>query len=252
MAAESLGHRVTTCPDGTCCSCCSARWSRGGREGEGLLLPLGGVLAHLGLRELWGRAVLEPQLAWEEASRNKHKVCLLVSSWRLGGQPVCAVNDPKWKSPYLHKIPPQDSWEQLFSIHWWGLCPGHGGLTLWGAQFQFCWSCGPCVLRKAKHGVHLGVKAACQWSPITANALKGRWAEEGVFCILQTHGLHDSTCHPVVNSTQQGPAGPVLPSQNPAQLCTYLISSLDIKKYAWRMIDKKMPDYNQLIIFSIC
>lgn len=205
MAAKCLGCSVTTRPDGTCCSHCSSRWSRGGRAGEGLSLPLWWVLAHLGLRKLWGRAVLEPQLAWEETSHNKHNVCQLVSSWRLGGQPVCPVKDPKWKSPYLHKIPPQDSWEQLLCLHWWGLCPGGGGLTLCGAQFQFCWSHGPCGLRKAKHDIHSSVQAACQLSPITANTLKGWWAEEWVFCLPRAMGSLVAR-HPVVSSAQHSPA----------------------------------------------
>lgn len=42
---------------------------------------------------------------------------------------------------------------------------------------------------------------------------------------------------------------PVLLGQSTAQPCTYLIISRGIKKCAWRMIDKKTPDYNQLIIF---
>lgn len=51
MAVQSLGPSVTARSDGACCSHCSARWSGGGREGEGLLLPLRGVLAHLGMRK---------------------------------------------------------------------------------------------------------------------------------------------------------------------------------------------------------
>lgn len=50
MAVQSLGPSTATrC--GACCSCCSAIRSGGGREGEGLLLPLRGVLAHLGMRK---------------------------------------------------------------------------------------------------------------------------------------------------------------------------------------------------------
>lgn len=55
-----------------------------------------------------------------------------------------------------------------------------------------------------------------------------------------------------VLNTVQPCSAQVLPRQNTAQLCTYVISTSDSKKSAWRMIDKKMPDYNQLIIFSIC
>lgn len=69
MAAESLGHSVTTRPDGTCCSHYSARWSGGGREGEGLCLRGGSW-------PTWGWGSFEAELSLNPSLQERRQAVI--------------------------------------------------------------------------------------------------------------------------------------------------------------------------------
>lgn len=148
------------------------------------------------------------------------------------GQSVCAVMIQNGRVQTSIKILPQ-VWEQLLCVHWWELFPGHGGLSLWGAQFQFCRSRGP---RRSKHGIPLlgkpcGSEASLQWMHLA----------EGEFCLPQIHGFHNG--HVIQWSTA---LNRVQPCRRPSSAepkhgsDSYIISSLDIKKNVhWEWLIRK-------------